>query len=702
MTNSDTVAGSIPLLIEIVPAAGGVPIYSATRNYYVNAGESVSDAFSFDIAQSGNYLVRLSGGKIAGGMVSSPIKVLNLDELTSSVAVQSVEDGVVPVLVTISNSGYSDFAGTLVIEAGGLRHEEPLQVISETVLNQAFNFDANGLSSGSQEVKAYLNDAAGSILAQNTQTVMIRNADIKVSEAPQDLAIAAGSFTNVTLKVKNEGNRRGEAKITMSAFDTLNETRELDLEAGEELKLKDIYIDVDDDIPAGRYPFNYTLSGLGVTNGLAKGNFNFQVNGIALDVTAALDRSLYNQGETAQLTINVSSASPVTAPLEAVVNWNDFSERRVFNLDSGSSSLVFEIPLAEASDAKVFYGIYQEEGRGIYLNDIYLNFAGNVSVTLDQQVYEPGDSIQALFTVSEAGSLTADCFGQSQTIVIGSSTSVAFAVPADTLGGSYGVAWTFTPTNLTHETLSGSKPFDVSGLVVKVAKAELEHGKYAPGDSIKSMLTLESNRDIALSLRSWTTTPEGQWTYLGEQNITLAIASQTPAVLEYAFNTTEAGTHRFVYGLYREEKLVVSGAAAFDCGDAVLLGLACDHLDYPDGNETVKVKVDYFGNGTASLKLFLDDVQIDERSLTLAGLGNVTIDLTAAQISGGRHDLRAVMSKDNLTSTKRPGSATAVQPARSCRRNGGAQHQRFELHLYDQGKQQRQDRRPGVDPDIQR
>jgi len=63
---------------------------------------------------------------------------------------------------------------------------------------------------------------------------------------------------------------------------------------------------------------------------------------------------------------------------------------------------------------------------------------------------------------------------------------------------------------------------------------------------------------------------------------------------------------------------VVSGAAAFDCGDAVLIGLASDHLEYPNGNETVKVKADYFGSGTASLKLYLDDVQADERTVILA------------------------------------------------------------------------------------
>ncbi len=641
------------MLIEILPAAGGDAIYTLGRSHYLEPGASASDIFSYEFAQTGDYIVRISGAKLTGGAVSAPVKVLNLDEVTTSVAVQPASGGSVPVLVQAVNSGYSDFAGTLVITAGGLSHEEALAFASEATLDQVYNFDANGLANGSQEVVAVIYDSAGNVLSQNALTVSVVNADIKVSEAPQDLTISAGSFAAVPLKVKNFGNKRGEAEIAMTAFDTLNETRTLALEAGEELELGDLFIDVDADIPAGRYPFNYVLSGAGVGSGLAKGNFSFQVTGIALEVSAALDRSLYNQGETAVLTLNVSSAEPVTAPLEAVVNWNDFNERRPFTLGNGSTSLSFEIPLAEASDAKVFYGIYQQEGRGIYLNDIYLNFSGGVSVTLDQQVYAPGDSIHALFASGEAGSLTAECFGASQTAAVNGSTSLMFTVPENALGGSYGVAWTFTPADAAHEASSGSRAFDVSGLVVKVAKAELEKGKYAPGETIKAMLSLESNRDVSLALRAWTVTPEAQWTYLGEQGVTLSATQQTPAVLQYAFATTEAGTHRFVYGLYNGEQLVVSGAAAFDCGDAVLLGLAPDRLEYPLGSETVNVIADHFGSGAATLELYLDDVLVETRSVTLSGLGSTTINLAAAQVGGGRHDLRAVMTESGLTSTRR-------------------------------------------------
>jgi len=176
LTNGDTVAGSIPLLIEIVPAAGGAPVYTLNRSHYLEPGASVNDTFSFDFGVTGAFIARISGAKLSGGTVSMPVKVLTLDEVTTSVAVQPTSGGVVPVQVHVANSGYSDFAGTLVIEAGGLRHEEPLQVLSEAALDQAYAFDANGLAGGSQEVIAYIYDAAGNILSQNVLTVAVANA----------------------------------------------------------------------------------------------------------------------------------------------------------------------------------------------------------------------------------------------------------------------------------------------------------------------------------------------------------------------------------------------------------------------------------------------------------------------------------------------------------------------------------------------
>ncbi|MCU0287211.1 MAG: hypothetical protein MUF15_12555 [Acidobacteria bacterium] len=40
--------------------------------------------------------------------------------------------------------------------------------------------------------------------------------------------------------------------------------------------------------------------------------------------------------------------------------------------------------------------------------------------------------------------------------------------------------------------------------------------------------------------------------------------------IRYSFNTTEAGTHELVYGLYKDDQLVVSGRLAFDVGNGAL------------------------------------------------------------------------------------------------------------------------------------
>ena len=348
------------------------------------------------------------------------------------------------------------------------------------------------------------------------------NADIKLIELPQDLAIAAGSFANITLKVKNEGKQKGEAKITMTVFDSLDLTRQVVLAAGEEKEITDIFLDVDADIPAGYYPCNYTLTGSGVTNGQVKGSFNFRVSGITLNVEASLGCSLYNQGETAMLTLQVTTTTPIKAPLTAVVNWDNFNERRNFTLDNGSTSLVFEIPLTELNQDRIFFGIYQESGRGVYLNDINFSFAKNINVILDKQVYKPGDALHALFTMAEPGSLDVYCFKQRQTIAVTSQAGVDFVVPTTTLGGSYEIGWRFTPANTTFETIEGGQKFAVSGLVVKVAKAGLDRGQYSPGEPIKIMLTLEANMDATLGLRAWTIPPAGDQTYLGEKQVVLA------------------------------------------------------------------------------------------------------------------------------------------------------------------------------------
>ncbi|MCP4150179.1 MAG: hypothetical protein GY757_20700 [bacterium] len=483
--------------------------------------------------------------------------------------------------------------------------------------------------------------------------VVITGPDIKIIEYPEDLEIIAGSYIRVPLKLKNEGHLRGEALLKINAFDTVAQEREIALDPGEVIEIDEIYLDAPADLPTGTFPFNYSLIGTGVKTGLKTGNFSFNVKGISLNVEATMGQALYNTGETAQLTLNITPESGTEdAPLEAIVNWGNFSEKRHFSLNAGSTALTFDIPLDAKRDEKIFYGIYFEGGKGIHLNDIYLHFRDEISVETGKQVYEPGEVIEAVFLGDNTGTLTVSAFSENYTLPLTASASASFTVPENTTGGTYGISWNYAPADTTQPELSGSHRFDVAGLVIKVAKSELEKGKYTPGDTVNSSFTIESNSDDTLELRNWIKTPQEDWTYLGASSVAVSSANQVTTQTSYPFTTVTAGTHSLVYGLYKEDNLIVSGSMAFDAGDAVLIGIDTDRYEYKNGNENVILKATHFGEGTAQLDLFLDEEKIEASSVTLNGMGNSSITLSPDSLNGGSHSLKAVLTKDNLTSTK--------------------------------------------------
>jgi hypothetical protein len=91
---------------------------------------------------------------------------------------------------------------------------------------------------------------------------------------------------------------------------------------------------------------------------------------------------------------------------------------------------------------------------------------------------------------------------------------------------------------------------------------------------------------------------------------------------------------------------------AFDVGDAVLMGITTDHFEYKQGNEPVNIKIDHFGQGTAQIELYLDEVKVNESSVTLNGVGSTGISLDSSSVSGGSHSLKVILTKDGLTSVK--------------------------------------------------
>jgi hypothetical protein len=662
LSNSDTVAGVIAFTITVAPEdAPQTPVFSENRSIYIQPGQTIKDVIAVELIQPGNYKVNITGAKLTAPVIET-LRIVTLDSTAASLSIGAIDKGNIPVEAIIDNSGYYDFNGIVSIDVqpDDIHYEEAVTVTGGSSATRTIDFSTLELTPGEKTVKAVVYDAFRSIVSETSGNVTVLGADIHLTDLPENLVIEAGSYVDVPMKLVNQGHQRGEILLELTAFNNLYQEREIALEPGQELHLEDIQVDAPHDMTSGYYQLNYTLTDPADPANNVTGHIDFKVNSLEMDVSASLDRSLYNVGETALLTLTVTTAAITATPLEAVVNWGKFNEHRSFDLSTGSAVMTFNIPLEEQLDSKISYGIYHEEGKGIHLNDIYLNFRGDVSVELDKQIYSPGDIVLAVFTSEQAGILTATAFGESYTVNLSSSASASFQIPQNALGGTYGVGWEFTPADTASASLSGNQPFDVGGLVVKMVKSQLEKDRYAPEETIKADFLFESNQDDSLELRVWVIAPSGHWEYMGPSDVTVSGQIQTITSRAHSFNTTEAGTHKWVYALYKhtteDELLVLSGHNSFEVGDAILTGITTDRFEYKAGNESVTVTIDHFGQGSAQLELLLDDVKIAERSVSLnGGVSSTLITLDGSQVGGGSHGLTVRLKKDGLTSTRSTG-----------------------------------------------
>jgi len=186
---------------------------------------------------------------------------------------------------------------------------------------------------------------------------------------------------------------------------------------------------------------------------------------------------------------------------------------------------------------------------------------------------------------------------------------------------------------------------------VKVLECNNDKGKYASSDNIATSFTISSNTAMPAILKAWIVDPTGQYASVGEQNITLSSSESSLITYNSPLTTSVSGIHRLVYGIYGPEDLLLcSGSEAFDVGDAVLLGISTDKVDYPQGNESVVVKAGLYGSVTASLEFYLDGQSAGSQSVSLNGLS--TLDSILPSVTPGPHTLKVVLTAGGLTSTK--------------------------------------------------
>jgi hypothetical protein len=654
ITNSGLLDGQYGVSWQLTQAATVLNQQSAT--YYIAKGGNAADSLSYNLTE-GSYQLSATGQLPALAVATNLVvrKEIKAD-LTQMIGTQSGAS--LPVSATVTNLGFNAISGVVrlslldgqgsAVWSAGQEVNLP-QSLAPAPQTLAFTINLSAVKPGDYTVKTELLDSDNKQLATQTAPFRLLAPIFSLTQTPPYQTFQPGASGTFTFKIKNSGNREGVCTLAFKAGDLYDSSRTEWLKPGDEKELSfttTLPVDLDEK----DYTAAYRLTGNGIT--VAEDVVRYHLAGISLNVTASLNRQQYRPGESATFTLTVDQPAG-TAPLEmfARVHYSTSDEKRNFTL-SGAQSLTFTVPLTAITGEKLAYGIYHQSGRSIHLNTTYVTAANDLlAISSDKQVYNPGETV----AVSVQGSAVGDLLltgpgGFSATLAFNGSASSSMLLPNDLLSGTYKIA--AAVTDATGTKVTAEHPIDVTGLKVTLREARLDKAVYAAADTMKLTVTAESNQDLSALLRTWVVDPGGTYSEAGESAVSLSASSPSLFTLNSSLLTGSMGIHKLVYGIYRGNDLIASGAKAFDIGNALVTAVSTDKREYAGITEPVTVKTELFGATTGELALQLDGVTVQTTSVTLSGFGTETAIIPAATVTPGRHSLKAQLTSGGLASVR--------------------------------------------------
>jgi thiol-disulfide isomerase/thioredoxin len=479
-------------------------------------------------------------------------------------------EGTVEIPYTITNIGLFDteFNATFSID-------------SQTVAQKLF-VPKDGNITGSVS----FNLTEGAHLLRYTSPFETVNATINVLSPPEfvvtsiypvDMNFTIGQNVTLVFRVKNIGGSEGEATLTLEMPD-YEETNRTWIIAGEEGNIS-FNSTISDDLEEKSYKGFYVLDG-------TRDEFTFFVQGANISVDASLlDRSMYAEGDTAALTLELTNECELDLDLYSRVKFNEYDSVQNFTLSGfGTETLIFYVPANFTGDNKILYTVYMASGRALYINSIYLYEEqpdAPLRLFTDKDVYNMGDVVTLHIvdvTRTDVLNLTAPNFSYNDTI--GGPTTLEFTLP-ELRSGTYYIEYAFG-------NFSSAHPFDVRGYSARILEASLDKEDYISGDEMQLEMNIEANRAVSGLLKILIYDPMADLIDEFAMNKTLEEGENEIEVCR-TLSTSVSGIHVIVYGFYTDLSghsltLLVSGAEYFD---AEAGGLCGDVAPYPDCNGIV-------------------------------------------------------------------------------------------------------------------
>ena len=118
LVNTDTAAGTINLDINLTEAGSSTPLYTGGRSYYLLSGESTEDVITVEFPHTGTYILSISGARLSSPLTAQ-LEVVELKAIAAQLSISQPVDHLIPVQVTVQNSGYEAFSSRVEVTVSG-------------------------------------------------------------------------------------------------------------------------------------------------------------------------------------------------------------------------------------------------------------------------------------------------------------------------------------------------------------------------------------------------------------------------------------------------------------------------------------------------------------------------------------------------------------------------------------------------------
>lgn len=559
--------------------------------------------------------------------------------------------------VTVSNVGHNSFEGQVEAATDFYMNTVDLTLdINETkTLN--FDFDTSHVAPGSHDFTASAL-YGGHVVQQATGRIEIPGPEFVLLSRPLEPAYVPGQDVTMSFTLKNVGMVEGPADLHLTVLDALDETRRLWIAPGMEMDVE-FSFKIPDDLPENNYVALVDLNG-------ETTEIPFSISGVKLEVSASLDRSLYNAGDSAVLTLDITNQSELYPGMYVRAASGNHEVTQDFVLED-NQAVNMTIPIDENTPDRIFYGIYLSSGRAVYLNSIFVRLVqGPVTLYTDRGVYQAGDTVTVFVETVASGDLWVSAPGHEESLAISGSTSFDFTLPEELVSGTYAVKYEFNGN-------TGASNFNVAGYSARVLEVTLDKPEYEAIDSMQADFSIEVNKDVPGILKGWIYHPDGAQTELFETSLDF-VAGRNRLDMRADFSTALDGLHRLVYALYKADSLLllVSGAEAFDVKQAAITALTTDAAAHGEMDPvSVQVKTFACREYTGEIDLLVNGSLVATRAVTLLGDESNRFDL--GTLATGTYTLTArlrageVMNEKQATftvnDTTAPGKPTGLSLA---------------------------------------